>query len=60
LSCAISESASVTTPNSAADFFNMLNHTNFGDSGAVFGSPCSVFGSAGSALRTEAGMRILF
>jgi hypothetical protein len=44
-----------------AEFFNMLNHTNFGNPGAVFGSPTfGVISSAGPARQIEAGMRILF
>ena len=43
------------------EFFNALNHTNFGNPGATFGS--SNFGlisSAGPARQIEVGVRILF
>jgi hypothetical protein len=43
------------------EFFNALNHTNFGNPGAVFGSPTfGVISSAGPARQIEAGLRILF
>jgi hypothetical protein len=43
------------------EFFNALNHTNFGNPGAVFGSPTfGVLSSAGPARQIEAGVRILF
>jgi hypothetical protein len=43
------------------EFFNALNHTNFGNPGAVFGSPTfGVISAAGPARQIEAGMRILF
>jgi len=43
------------------EFFNALNHTNFGNPGAVFGSPTfGVISSAGPARQIEAGIRILF
>jgi hypothetical protein len=43
------------------EFFNALNHTNFGNPGAVFGSSTfGVISSAGAARQIEAGARILF
>ena len=43
------------------EFFNALNHTNFGNPGTVFGSPTfGVISSAGPARQIEAGARIVF
>jgi hypothetical protein len=43
------------------EFFNALNHTNFGNPGAAFGaSTFGVINSAGPARQVEVGARILF
>ena len=43
------------------EFFNALNHTNFGNPGATFGSSTfGVVGSAGPARQIEVGARMLF
>jgi hypothetical protein len=43
------------------EFFNALNHTNFGNPGATFGaSTFGVISSAGPARQVEVGARILF
>lgn len=43
------------------EFFNALNHTNFGNPGATFGaSNFGVISSAGPARQIEVGVRVLF